>query len=39
MTEPRPTTNNVGIPVASDDDSLTLGTNGPILLQDYYLIE
>lgn len=39
MTEPRPTTNNVGIPVASDDDSLTLGTNGPILLQDHYLIE
>ena len=39
MTEPRPTTNNVGIPVASDNDSLTLGTNGPILLQDHYLIE
>jgi catalase len=29
----------VGIPVASDNDSLTLGTNGPILLQDHYLIE
>ncbi len=39
MTEPRPTTNNVGIPVASDNDSLTLGINGPILLQDHYLIE
>lgn len=39
MTEPRPTTTNVGIPVASDNDSLTLGTNGPILLQDHYLIE
>lgn len=38
-TQPRPTTNNVGIPVASDNDSLTLGTNGPILLQDHYLIE
>jgi catalase len=38
-TEPRPTTNNVGIPVASDNDSLTIGTNGPILLQDHYLIE
>jgi catalase len=35
----RPTTNNVGIPVASDDDSLTAGSNGPILLQDHYLIE
>nr|WP_221472136.1 catalase [Amycolatopsis umgeniensis] len=34
-----PTTNNVGIPVASDNDSLTLGANGPILLQDHYLIE
>ncbi len=33
------TTNNAGIPVASDDDSLTLGANGPILLQDHYLIE
>jgi catalase len=35
----KPTTNNVGIPVASDNDSLTLGPNGPILLQDHYLIE
>ncbi|MGC7099338.1 catalase [Amycolatopsis lurida] len=35
----KPTTNNVGIPVASDNDSLTLGANGPILLQDHYLIE
>ncbi|MFD5247553.1 catalase [Amycolatopsis sp. NPDC058340] len=34
-----PTTNNVGIPVASDNDSLTVGANGPILLQDHYLIE
>ncbi|TCO64333.1 catalase [Actinocrispum wychmicini] len=39
MTEARYTTNNVGIPVASDNDSLTLGPNGPILLQDHYLIE
>jgi len=38
-TQPRPTTNNVGIPVTSDNDSLTLGSNGPILLQDHYLIE
>ncbi|WP_024875468.1 catalase [Saccharomonospora piscinae] len=35
----KPTTNNVGIPVGSDNDSLTVGTNGPILLQDHYLIE
>ncbi|WP_329068784.1 catalase [Amycolatopsis sp. NBC_01480] len=35
----KPTTNNVGIPVASDNDSLTIGANGPILLQDHYLIE
>jgi len=37
--DPSPTTNNAGIPVASDDHSLTLGTDGPILLQDHYLIE
>ncbi|MDT7726724.1 MAG: catalase [Actinomycetota bacterium] len=35
----KPTTNNVGIPIASDNDSLTIGSNGPILLQDHYLIE
>lgn len=39
MTNPRPTTNNVGIPVASDDESLTAGTQGPVLLHDHYLIE
>jgi catalase len=39
VTDARYTTNNVGIPVASDNDSLTLGPNGPILLQDHYLIE
>lgn len=39
MTEARHTTTNAGIPVASDDHSLTLGANGPILLQDHYLIE
>jgi catalase len=39
VTEARHTTNNAGIPVASDDHSLTLGANGPILLQDHYLIE
>lgn len=33
------TTNNVGIPVESDEHSLTVGRDGPILLQDHYLIE
>ncbi len=33
------TTNNSGIPVASDEHSLTAGMQGPILLQDHYLIE
>ena len=36
---PKPTTNDAGIPVASDEFSLTVGPDGPILLQDYYLIE
>jgi catalase len=36
---PRPTTNDAGIPVASDEYSLTVGPNGPILLQDHYLLE
>ncbi|PYE16437.1 catalase [Williamsia limnetica] len=35
---PRTTTNS-GIPVASDNESLTAGTQGPILLHDHYLIE
>ncbi|WP_205347101.1 catalase [Pseudonocardia broussonetiae] len=39
MTEPRYTTTDGGAPVASDEHSLTLGPNGPILLQDHYLIE
>ncbi|HZI97768.1 MAG TPA: catalase [Actinomycetales bacterium] len=33
------TTSNAGIPVASDEQSLTAGAQGPILLQDHYLIE
>ncbi|MDS1271034.1 catalase [Lipingzhangella sp. LS1_29] len=39
MTETQPTTTDAGIPVASDEHSLTVGPNGPILLQDNYLIE
>ncbi|NLU66625.1 catalase [Streptomyces sp. HNM0574] len=33
------TTNNAGIPVESDEHSLTVGPDGPILLQDHYTIE
>ena len=38
-TPSRPTTTDAGIPVASDEHSLTVGPDGPILLQDHYLIE
>ena len=34
-----PTTTDGGAPVASDEHSLTVGPDGPILLQDHYLIE
>ena len=37
--QPKPTTTDAGIPVESDDHSLTVGPDGPILLQDHYLIE
>ena len=37
--QPNPTTTDAGAPVASDDHSLTVGADGPILLQDHYLIE
>ncbi|MCF8033639.1 MAG: catalase [Desulfarculaceae bacterium] len=33
------TTNDAGIPVSSDEFSLTVGPDGPILLQDHYLME
>ena len=33
------TTNDAGIPVTSDEYSLTVGPDGPILLHDHYLIE
>ena len=36
---PRPTTTDGGAPVASDEHSLTVGPDGPILLQDHYLLE
>src|ERR1700690_1616280 len=35
----KPTTDDAGIPVPSDEHSLTVGPDGPILLQDHYLIE
>ncbi len=39
-TQPNPIqTNDAGIPVESDQYSLTVGAGGPILLQDSYLIE
>jgi catalase len=37
--KPAKTTTDGGAPVASDEFSLTVGPNGPILLQDQYLIE
>ena len=33
------TTNDAGVPVASDEHSLSVGPNGPLLLHDHYLIE
>ncbi len=40
MTEDRkPTTNDVGIPVSSDEHSLSVGPDGPIVLHDHYLME
>jgi catalase len=41
MSEQRPpiTTTDSGIPAPSDDHSLTAGPDGPILLQDHYLIQ
>ncbi len=41
MSENRPpvTTTDAGIPAASDEHSLTAGPDGPILLQDHYVIQ
>jgi catalase len=38
-TQPAPTTTDAGIAVESDEHSLTIGPDGPILLHDHYLIE
>ena len=37
--ESPPTTTDAGVPVASDEHSLSVGPDGPLLLQDHYLIE
>jgi catalase len=37
--ERRPTTTDAAAPVASDEHSLSVGPDGPLLLQDHYLIE
>jgi catalase len=37
--ERQPMTTDAGRPVSSDAHSLTVGRDGPILLQDRYLIE
>jgi catalase len=37
--QPPPTTTTTGTPVESDEHSLTIGPDGPILLHDHYLIE
>ncbi len=37
--KPKRTTNDAGIPVSSDEYSLTVGPDGPLLLQDHYLLE
>ncbi|NMH96263.1 catalase [Pseudonocardia acidicola] len=39
QSKPVPTTTDAGIPVESDEYSLTVGPDGPVLLQDHYLIE
>jgi catalase len=36
---PPPTTTDAGIPAASDEHSLSVGPDGPLLLQDHYLIQ
>ncbi|WP_024795377.1 catalase [Tomitella biformata] len=39
MADPNFTTDDAGIPVYSDEHSLTVGRDGPVLMQDHYLIE
>ena len=37
-TQPKPTTTDAGAPVASDEHSLTIGPDGPILLHDVHFL-
>src|SRR3954466_14769093 len=37
--KPPPTTTDAGIPASSDEHSLTVGPDGPILLQDHYVVQ
>jgi catalase len=37
--DPKPTTSTSGVPIASDDRSLTAGPDGPTVLHDHYLVE
>lgn len=37
--DPKPTTNDSGIPAASDEYSLTVGEQGPIALHDHYVVQ
>jgi len=37
--DPKFTTTDAGAPVSSDEFSLTVGPDGPILLHDHYLME
>ncbi|MFT2816219.1 catalase [Leifsonia sp. A12D58] len=39
MSDENFTTTSAGIPVASDEHSLTVGPDGPIILHDHYLLE
>ncbi len=39
MTDKNQLTNNFGAPLADNEHSLTAGERGPVLLQDYFLIE
>jgi catalase len=39
MTEKTPLSNNFGAPLPNNEHSLTAGERGPVLLQDYFLIE
>ncbi|RJQ75144.1 catalase [Pseudonocardiaceae bacterium YIM PH 21723] len=39
VSKPRPTTTDGGAPVGSDEHSLSVGPDGPIVLHDHYLIE